>query len=866
MASGNKRSYYKRELAPSAIPFSSAEGRQIFSEALAMGTMVGFFKLIEQFTTQEEPSYCGLAALSMTLNALGVDPRRLWKGAWRWFSEGLLDCAKAVEQVAAEGITLNQVASLARCNGADVSLHRHGSFDGATFRRLLAECCGSEAKHMIVSYSRKAFAQSGDGHFSPVGGYHAGRDLALILDVARFKYAPHWVRVDELMEAMGHTDPAIGRPRGFMLLSRRTPRESALFAISTPPPLSPPLSPPLPPPLASELRSSPAVCIDACDPTPHPQHHNHQHHARDNVATGGGEDTMGCTGKKATGPAVAEPVWAAAHRFLTLEAPAMIRAALDPDQHQDLGHDHEPGHDGEDAAEEDGAAEADVAAAAAGNAHKPAAVPVPKAEDLVWSLVQAAPLDSICAMLTQRPTAPAAGLPLAGPCCPCVPPGPTAAPPAAAAAAGAAPPPEPRTPPRAGSAVLVTAAAPPPPCNSGCAGQHRHHHPVGSAGRAGGGHSPFGASPPSGPAAAAAAAADAGSAASGAALLAAAASALAAGAGAAAAAADDALDSAGSESSCGSAHTEASSCCHGEPLEHHCVPPQVQALTLGELRFTAMHRLVAHCLRRQRGCSHSPPPDLDAFMRPAGAAPAPAPAAPSAGTAAGTAPAAAPASGAACGAMAGTGACTGPAAAVKAATGAAPSAGAGAGAGATATPGHCGAASAGPQAHAQAAASAGPQAAAAAAAAAGECGCGDLGLPPMAAEKLATALLLLDLPPLPDPAATAAAAPASAAATAAPDSAPAVAGVGAAAAAGGSSGGGGVRVCGRPRCRRCRRRAAAAGDRAAALALLREGWRTLASMAPLGLFGSSPVLRDELSYVRLQLSYVQPVSCAAVDA
>lgn len=35
---------------------------------------------------------------------------------------------------------------------------------------------------MIVNYSRRTFQQTGDGHFSPVGGYHEGRDLALILD------------------------------------------------------------------------------------------------------------------------------------------------------------------------------------------------------------------------------------------------------------------------------------------------------------------------------------------------------------------------------------------------------------------------------------------------------------------------------------------------------------------------------------------------------------------------------------------------------------------------------------------------------------------------------------------------------------
>jgi glutathione gamma-glutamylcysteinyltransferase len=39
-----------------------------------------------------------------------------------------------------------------------------------------------------VSYTRKAFGQTGDGHFSPIGGYHSGRDLVLILDTVRASF------------------------------------------------------------------------------------------------------------------------------------------------------------------------------------------------------------------------------------------------------------------------------------------------------------------------------------------------------------------------------------------------------------------------------------------------------------------------------------------------------------------------------------------------------------------------------------------------------------------------------------------------------------------------------------------------------
>ncbi len=45
-------------------------------------------------STQDEPAFCGLASLAMVLNALSIDPRRTWKGSWRWFHEAMLDCCR----------------------------------------------------------------------------------------------------------------------------------------------------------------------------------------------------------------------------------------------------------------------------------------------------------------------------------------------------------------------------------------------------------------------------------------------------------------------------------------------------------------------------------------------------------------------------------------------------------------------------------------------------------------------------------------------------------------------------------------------------------------------------------------------------
>ena len=70
-ASPTLPSFYKRPLPPGCIAFSSEEGRRVFREALALGTMEGFFALAEQFHTQAEPAFCGLGTLVTVLNALG---------------------------------------------------------------------------------------------------------------------------------------------------------------------------------------------------------------------------------------------------------------------------------------------------------------------------------------------------------------------------------------------------------------------------------------------------------------------------------------------------------------------------------------------------------------------------------------------------------------------------------------------------------------------------------------------------------------------------------------------------------------------------------------------------------------------------
>lgn len=225
--------FYRRSLpSPPAIELASSEGKKLFSEALLEGNMEGFFKLVSYYQTQSEPAYCGLATLAVVLNALAIDPGRKWKGPWRWFDDTMLDCCEPLEKVKVSGISFSKVACLAHCNGAEVEAFHTNETSMDKFRNYVISCTSSDNCHMVVSYHRAYLKQTGSGHFSPIGGYHIGKDMVLILDVARFKYPPHWVPLSLLWDAMNTVDETTGFYRGFMLLSRPQRASSILYTLS----------------------------------------------------------------------------------------------------------------------------------------------------------------------------------------------------------------------------------------------------------------------------------------------------------------------------------------------------------------------------------------------------------------------------------------------------------------------------------------------------------------------------------------------------------------------------------------------------------------------------------------------------------
>lgn len=207
--------WYRRPLPAEHIAFDAPAGRTLLTEALADGTAASFFALVAHLHTQADPAWCGLGTLVTVLNALQIDPGRPWKGPWRYFGEELLDCCRALDDVRAQGISLAELDCLARCQGAAVE--RHHADDEAAFRAALAASVTAHTgPFLVVNYDRATLGQTGSGHFSPVAAWHRPSDRLLVLDVARFKYPPHWVEVGSMWRALQTADPSTGTQRGWM--------------------------------------------------------------------------------------------------------------------------------------------------------------------------------------------------------------------------------------------------------------------------------------------------------------------------------------------------------------------------------------------------------------------------------------------------------------------------------------------------------------------------------------------------------------------------------------------------------------------------------------------------------------------------
>jgi len=133
---------------------------------------------------------------------------------WRPRLESLLDDFRRRQADAARsGDKPDRIEAARAWHAAD------GDLDA--FRAAARDYLAAKDHFVIVNYLRKAIGQQTGGHISPLAAYDAKVDRFLILDVARYKYPPVWVKASDLFDAMNTTDAVNdNKTRGYVLVAK----------------------------------------------------------------------------------------------------------------------------------------------------------------------------------------------------------------------------------------------------------------------------------------------------------------------------------------------------------------------------------------------------------------------------------------------------------------------------------------------------------------------------------------------------------------------------------------------------------------------------------------------------------------------
>ncbi len=183
--------------------------------------------LAEQFLTQANLAYCGVASAAMVLNSLAVPaPAVPGYGRYRfWTQENVFEVPAGRTVVSAEvvrrqGMTLAELAGLLAAHGVKAEAIHGDQLNLEQFRALLRANLSQSGDRLLANYLRPALGQSGGGHIAPLAAFHAPSDRVLILDVARYRYPSVWVPVADLWAAIRTLDSTSGRSRGLVTIRR----------------------------------------------------------------------------------------------------------------------------------------------------------------------------------------------------------------------------------------------------------------------------------------------------------------------------------------------------------------------------------------------------------------------------------------------------------------------------------------------------------------------------------------------------------------------------------------------------------------------------------------------------------------------
>lgn len=206
------------------IAASSPKGQSLLLEA---ESREAYFALADNFVTQKTQSFCGVASMVMLFNAMQLPAPDVPEYApYKTFTQDnvLTDKTEEIlpkEVILKQGITLDQLGALVAVQPVNAKVRHASDSNLDTFRAEAASYLARPGHFVLINYLRITLGQQTGGHISPLAAYDRETDRFMILDVARYKYPPVWVKAEELFAAMNTQDPDNDdESRGYVLVSR----------------------------------------------------------------------------------------------------------------------------------------------------------------------------------------------------------------------------------------------------------------------------------------------------------------------------------------------------------------------------------------------------------------------------------------------------------------------------------------------------------------------------------------------------------------------------------------------------------------------------------------------------------------------
>lgn len=195
----NQPAFSQETLPKNLTSLASYIGLDLYKKNISISSL----KLLENFTTQQNLTFCGIASAVIILNASDVKPPKDYTHPpYSYFTQenfftAAVQNITTVDEVSKQGINLSNLAKTIQSFGLEANPIFANTIDINQFRSIMISALHKN-EFVIVNFFRPNIGQKGGLHHSPVAAYDHETDQFLILDVSRYKYPAYWVSTNDL--------------------------------------------------------------------------------------------------------------------------------------------------------------------------------------------------------------------------------------------------------------------------------------------------------------------------------------------------------------------------------------------------------------------------------------------------------------------------------------------------------------------------------------------------------------------------------------------------------------------------------------------------------------------------------------------